>query len=537
MAHTKMSGGFKPLLLLLLLICGADVYAESFSELLSKGKEGSVFVIKENYNLGGTKVKIPANSTLRFDGGSLTNGTVVYQNTRIVGDPMMNVVPQGTIAGMVNINWFGLRRDDKEYDNGVVFNRVGRVFKYLYVEPGDYYCKTVIDWSNNVISNLRVDGNLHYIRKNTSTYFITIRTTRAVVEFNGIITGPTQNITDNNTLERSVGICFRDCNNSKVFLKSIGFFYKNIEVLGSADGYGNAYNDYEFVESYAGKVLVHLASEKKGWTSSNIFRMLRLTTYGGYTMPETGLLIQGEDTEAGGGFSDTVIEKLCIEGLKKSEPIKIIGANRFVINNIRNEDNYPTLCYCKNVLLGRMDANYGSVTIRPDNATYVGISTKQELDNYAPLDKSYKESSNGRHRLFTSVDANLSKEIRYAPLSYIPVGIVVSSKILDRPLQIQCGELFTLDVVYYDKNMKVLPSTEVAKQKPAGSIQFTKSNITTNGYMTSSLTRNLSFVCPSGNENVAYVGLFLRSNGASSNPVFQVSRLISESIVLSVMKN
>lgn len=254
-------------------------------------------------------------------------------------------------------------------------------------------------------------------------------------------------------------------------------------------------------------------------------------------MPDTGLLIQGEDTETGGGFSDTVIEKLCIEGLKKSEPIKIIGANRFVINNIRNEDNYPTLCYCKNVLLGRMDANYGSVTIRPDNSTYVGISTRQELDNYAPLDKSYKDNTNGKHQLFNSVDANLNKAVKYAPLLFIPVGIVVSSKILDRPLQIQCSELFTLDVVYYDKNMKVLSISEVTKQKPAGSIQFTKSNITTNGYMTSSLTRNLNFVCPSGNGNVAYVGLFLRTSGASSNPVFQVSRLISESVVNSVMKN
>ena len=45
MALTKMNGGLKPLLLMLLLICGADLYAESFSELLSKGKEGSVFVI------------------------------------------------------------------------------------------------------------------------------------------------------------------------------------------------------------------------------------------------------------------------------------------------------------------------------------------------------------------------------------------------------------------------------------------------------------------------------------------------------------
>lgn len=251
-------------------------------------------------------------------------------------------------------------------------------------------------------------------------------------------------------------------------------------------------------------------------------------------MPETGLLIQGEGTDKNGGFSDTVIEKLCIEGLKKSEPIKIIGANRFVIRNIRNESNYPTLCYCKSVVLGKIETNYGSVTIRPDKSTYVGVTTGQEMDNYTTLEKSYK-GTDEKHRLFNSVDATLNKVVRYSPLAYTPVGMLVSSKVLNHPLQIQCGDSFTLDVVYYDKNMKAIPLTEVAKMKPASSIQFTKSNITANGYMSSSLTRDLSFVCPSDNAQVAYVGLFLRSKGISSNPVFIVSRLISQSVVTSIL--
>lgn len=518
----------------LLVSSSSNLYSQSFADLIAKGREGSTYSIKQDYNLAGKTVTIPNNCILSFEGGSVKNGTIVYQNTRIVGDAKMEVTPKGTIAGRVTINWFGLRRDDKNFDNGAVFNKVGQVFPYLYVEPGEYYCKTIINWGNNVIRNLQIDGNLHYVKQNTGDTFIMLRTTRGVVTINGQILGPTQNITDGNTREKSVGICFKDCNNSRFFLNSIGFFYKNIEVLGSSEGYGNAYNDYAFVESYAAKILVHLSSEKKGWTTSNVYKLLRLTTYGGYTMPETGLLIQGEDTDLSGNFSDTVIEKLCIEGLKKSEPIKIIGANRFVINNIRNEDNYPTLCYCKNVIGGKIYANYGDVTIRPDASTYVDVTTSAIMDFYEPLAKSYLIDADGRYRLFNCVDAEMNSTVRYSPLFYTPVGMVVSAGVLGKPLHIQCEEDFTLDVVYYDKNRRKLSATEVAAIKPAGSIQFTKSNVIANGYMTSSRTRSLNFVCPKGNDKVAYVGLFLRSLGNNASPMYSISHNIASAVETSL---
>lgn len=515
-----------------LLLTMENLYSESFPDLLARGKEGAVFVIKEEYNLGGKTVSIPKNSTLRFEGGSLKNGTVIFQNTRIIGDPLIEVTPAGTIAGLVCINWFGLKRDDKSFDNGLIFNKVGRIFCNLYVEPGDYYCKTPIDWSNNIIINLQVDGNLYFTKANSSDTFVTLRTTRGIINFNGLIHGPTQNITDKNSKEKSVGVCFKDCNNCKIFLKSISFFYKNILVLGSSAAVGNAYNDYEFIESSAAKVLVHISSEKGGWATSNIYKILRLTSYGGYTVPDTGLLIQGEDTATSGNFSDTVIEKLCIEGLRESEPIKIIGANHFSITNIRNEANYPTLCYCQNVKNGYISTNYGVVTIRPDGASYVDIKTTQELDDYRPLDKSYVIDSDGRYRLFNCVDSDLNSLVRYSPLAYTPVGLVVTSDVLGKPLEIQCGDLFTLDVVYYDKNWKKLEVKET--DLPAGNIQFKKSNVTS-GYMSSSRTRDLTFVCPSSNSNVAYVGLFLRSRDGTPSPIFHVSRLISSSVVSSVM--
>lgn len=510
--------------------------SKSFIEQVKGVGEGTVIIVKDDFDLQKTTVSIPRNCTLRFEGGSLSDGTVVFQKTRIDGYPVMDVIPQGTISGTVNAGWFGLRDGDANFDNSVILNRVGQVFSNLYVEAGDFYCKTPIDWSNNIIKCLTVDGNLRFKTANTSDTFITLKTTRGVVSFNGTIIGPTQKITGKTPKEKSVGICFKDCNNSKIFVKSIGMFYKNIQVLGSSDAKGNAYNDYEFIESYSAKILVHIDADKGGWATSNIYRILRLTGYGGQTEPETALLIQGENTSKSGNFSDTVIEKLCIEGLKQSEPIKIVGANHFVIRNIRNEANYPVLCYCENVVDGFIDTNYGSVTVSANNTSNVGITTEGQLCEYEPLKESYMIDSDGRYRLFNCVDSGLNAFVRYSPLSYTPVGMLVSAAVLNRPLQIQSSDPFTLDVVYYDKEMKVISNSESNRLMPAGNIYFRKSNVlNSSGYMSSSATRDLKFVCPGGNPDVAFVGLFFRSHGTTPSPVFYVSKVIMSSAVSSVM--
>lgn len=509
---------------------------KSFDSQIKTLSEGSTAVIVSDFNLGGKAVTIPKNCTLNFNGGSVSNGTITFQNNRLTGDPRLYITPRGKLQGTVVVNWFGLQNDNQAFDNAPIFNKVGQVFDAIYVEPGDYYCKSPIDWSNNVISILTIDGNLIYSKSNSSDSFITIRTTRGIVNINGSIIGPTPKIADNNTKERSTGITFKDCNNSKIFVKTVGQFYKNILVTGSSTGVGNAYNDYEFVESYGAKVLVHLGFDNKGWNASNVFRMLRLTTYGGYTMPETGLLMQGKGDDEGGSFSDVVIDKLCIEGLKQSEPIKIIGANRFVIENVRNEDNYPVLCYCENVISGRIQTNYGSVTVRPNNQTEVGLITSTDFDEYSPLENSVAIDNKGQKRLYNSVDADLKSSVRYSPLSYTPVGIVSTSAVLGQPLRIQCAQPFVLDVVYYDSNKKVIAINKDGKEKPAGNIIFTKSNVTTNGYMTSSQTRDLTFVCPKVSEKVAYVGFFLRTNGSDPNPTFRLSRQISANAVPTIMK-
>lgn len=55
-----------------------------FSDQLSE--TDTIYVIRYDYNLDGSEVSIPENCTLKFEGGSLLNGTIIGQDTHIVND-------------------------------------------------------------------------------------------------------------------------------------------------------------------------------------------------------------------------------------------------------------------------------------------------------------------------------------------------------------------------------------------------------------------------------------------------------------------
>lgn len=50
------------------------------------GSEDTIYVIKWDYDLGGEEVNVPANCVLKFEGGSLSNGIVISNNTKVYGD-------------------------------------------------------------------------------------------------------------------------------------------------------------------------------------------------------------------------------------------------------------------------------------------------------------------------------------------------------------------------------------------------------------------------------------------------------------------
>lgn len=66
-----------------------------------------IFEIRDDFSLNGGTVTIPAGCILDFNGGSISNGTVVFQNTLLSGNPIINTDFSGTLSNnKIFSKWF-----------------------------------------------------------------------------------------------------------------------------------------------------------------------------------------------------------------------------------------------------------------------------------------------------------------------------------------------------------------------------------------------------------------------------------------------
>lgn len=112
-----------------------------------------IYKIVSDIDLNNTTLTLPANCTLDFQGGSFTNGTIVFQNTSIKGDAKLFVSASGTIANTsISLNWFGLSPDAD--DNSVLFSRIQNLncsYRELTLEHGNYnFSQTIVFEQSNV---------------------------------------------------------------------------------------------------------------------------------------------------------------------------------------------------------------------------------------------------------------------------------------------------------------------------------------------------------------------------------------------------
>ena len=72
----------------------------------------TIYVIQYDHDLNGTTLDIPSNSTLYFEGGSISNGTLHFNNTTLAGNPNIIADITGTIANAnIEVGWFGAKGD------------------------------------------------------------------------------------------------------------------------------------------------------------------------------------------------------------------------------------------------------------------------------------------------------------------------------------------------------------------------------------------------------------------------------------------
>ena len=135
--------------------------------------ENTKYVIKYDYTLG-EDITVPKNCILAFDGGSLKNGTLIGNNTRINEDSNYNIFNDCVIKNFeiskCDIRWVGGigDYDDSTHsgtDNAVYFQRaLDNILKYNFGIPIDIVGRYMISSTVNVNYNLYLQGTHNVTR-------------------------------------------------------------------------------------------------------------------------------------------------------------------------------------------------------------------------------------------------------------------------------------------------------------------------------------------------------------------------------------
>lgn len=103
----------------------------------------NVYQIRYDFDLNGATINLPANSVLQFVGGSIKNGTIIGQNTKIRTDKIAfksNIKLKGSFIGDVRTSWFEIDSTDCTDTLDSIFN----VFKgyNIIIDEGIYNIST-----------------------------------------------------------------------------------------------------------------------------------------------------------------------------------------------------------------------------------------------------------------------------------------------------------------------------------------------------------------------------------------------------------
>ena len=138
--------------------------------------------IKFNYNLGGASIVLPANVTLSFEGGSITNGSITLNNTTIayenISSVLSNVVLTGTLTNdSLDVRLFGILPNNFLIDVTVIYNtKLVGLDVTLFFPKGNYYftelhvTKNFFQIEGEESNDLEVRTVFHPF--NTSQYYI-----------------------------------------------------------------------------------------------------------------------------------------------------------------------------------------------------------------------------------------------------------------------------------------------------------------------------------------------------------------------------
>lgn len=250
----------------------------SFAEQVNSAN--TIYEIKDSFDLEGWSVTIPDRCTLKFNGGKITNGTILFTNTIIEGKAVMdvNIGAGSNIANdMVDCGWFGMKADDNTFDNGPIITKVSLVFSRILIPKGNFCILTGAIVSNPVV--LECYANLKWYGNTTNTYCIRVANSQgSSINFYGSVSSYSSGISyDNfgrNTSMRGIEIF--NSNNSIVYINEVKYFNEGVRISNVGGG-GCCYNTVtiNLVENCNISLRVYQAGSTTSWANENMFNRLR----------------------------------------------------------------------------------------------------------------------------------------------------------------------------------------------------------------------------------------------------------------------
>ena len=169
-------------------------------------KGNKTYIIRKDIDLSGQIVSIPKNCVLKFDGGKIKNGTVIFNGTTIKGKDVAgvldNIIAKGMIKGDCYAKWF--------VNSDALTNVLSIAEKKIYLEKGSLF-----ELYNNLVfikSGIELYGNGSMIKCAKDGARVSLNTKENIV---------VQDITIDGNNRTSHGIALYKC-------KNIGF--KNVTV-------------------------------------------------------------------------------------------------------------------------------------------------------------------------------------------------------------------------------------------------------------------------------------------------------------------
>lgn len=148
------------------------------------------YVIVSDIDLQGETLTIPAGCTLDFQGGSIINGTVVFNKTNIIEPSstiFKNIVLNGTIENQyINIGWF---KDVADYSN-LIENllKIGNI----YFPNGTYKFSTIvkIDTDDRIIAGNNIENTIITAIDSNPLNFLSVRANNISIKNLSFIDNP-----------------------------------------------------------------------------------------------------------------------------------------------------------------------------------------------------------------------------------------------------------------------------------------------------------------------------------------------------------